>query len=452
MEAQTEEDAAINQWKIKKLIQKLEASRGAGTSMISLIIPPRDQISRYNKLLTDEAGTAANIKSRVNRLSVLAAITSTQHKLKQYNRVPTNGLVIYCGTVLTDEGKEKKVNYDFEPHKPINTSLYYCDCRFHTEPLNELLESDQKYGFIVFDGAGALYGTLCGNTKEVLYKFSVDLPKKHGRGGQSALRFARLRLEKRHNYLRKVAELSVVHFIDSQTSRPNVSGLILAGLAEFKLDLNQSDMFDQRLAKIVIKTVDTSYGFENGFNQAIEASKETLKNVKFVQEKALISKFFEEIALDTRKYCYGIRDVLYAIDSNAVLTLIVFENLEINRIVLGVPGGQDKVLYLTPQQEKQPHWFKDPETNADLDVKDKQIYVDWLAENYKNMGFSLQFVTDSSQEGSQFVKGFGGIGCLLRFVVDFNQLDIDEELEKEANKEKEAEDSYDDDADYDYIY
>jgi peptide subunit release factor 1 (eRF1) len=32
----------------------------------------------------------------------------------------------------------------------------------------------------------------------------VDLPKKHGRGGQSALRFARLRLEKRHNYVRKV--------------------------------------------------------------------------------------------------------------------------------------------------------------------------------------------------------------------------------------------------------
>ncbi len=35
-----------------------------------------------------------------------------------------------------------------------------------------------------------------GNTRSVLYKFSVDLPKKHGRGGQSALRFARLRLEK----------------------------------------------------------------------------------------------------------------------------------------------------------------------------------------------------------------------------------------------------------------
>jgi peptide chain release factor subunit 1 len=34
---------------------------------------------------------------------------------------------------------------------------------------------------------------------------TVQLPKKHGRGGQSALRFARLRLEKRHNYVTKVA-------------------------------------------------------------------------------------------------------------------------------------------------------------------------------------------------------------------------------------------------------
>ena len=35
--------------------------------MISLIIPPKDQISRINKMLADEYGTASNIKSRVNR-------------------------------------------------------------------------------------------------------------------------------------------------------------------------------------------------------------------------------------------------------------------------------------------------------------------------------------------------------------------------------------------------
>ena len=44
-------------------------------------------------MLADEYGTASNIKSRVNRLSVLGAITSVQHRLKLYSKVPPNGLV-----------------------------------------------------------------------------------------------------------------------------------------------------------------------------------------------------------------------------------------------------------------------------------------------------------------------------------------------------------------------
>lgn len=96
-----------------------------------------------------------------------------------YNKVPPNGLVVYCGEIITSEGKERKINIDFEPFKPINTSLYLCDNKFHTEALSELLESDQKFGFIVMDGNGALFGTLSGNTREILQRLSVDLPKKH---------------------------------------------------------------------------------------------------------------------------------------------------------------------------------------------------------------------------------------------------------------------------------
>jgi peptide chain release factor subunit 1 len=37
-------------------------------------------------------------------------------------------------------------------------------------------------------------------------------------------------------------------------------------------------------------------------------------------------------------------------------------------------------------------------------------------------------VTNRSQEGAQFVKGFGGIGGILRYKVDFQNLaSIDEE-------------------------
>ncbi|VBB30893.1 unnamed protein product [Acanthocheilonema viteae] len=485
------EDAAdhnVEVWKIKRLIKSLEMARGNGTSMISLIIPPRDQIARISKMLADEYGTASNIKSRVNRLSVLGAITSVQGRLKLYNKVPTNGLVIYCGTIVTDEGKEKKVNIDFEPFKPINTSLYLCDNKFHTEALQALLADDNKFGFIIMDGNGSLFGTLQGNTREVLHKFTVDLPKKHGRGGQSALRFARLRMEKRHNYVRKVAETAVEIFI--RNDKVNVAGLILAGSADFKTELGQSDMFDQRLQAKIIKTVDISYGGENGFNQAIELAEDALANVKFIQEKKLINGYFDEISQvfqvrklllfklsllsianvtrkflgnvalydlfaslfvialqlirftpceiskyvymlkDSGKYVYGVTDTLQALEMGAVETLICWENLDIVRYQLKNPvTGEEKLLYLDPDQEKNKTHFTESSTGVELELMDSMPLLEWLANNYKSYGAALEIVTDRSQEGAQFVRGFGGIGGLLRYRVDFQLNDLNDDIE-----------------------
>ena len=421
-------DRNVEMWKIKRLIKSLEAARGNGTSMISLIIPPKDQISRVAKMLADELGTASNIKSRVNRLSVLGAITSVQQRLKLYSKVPPKGLVIYCGTIVTDEGKEKKVNIDFEPFKPINRFLYLCDNKFHTEALSALLADDNKFGFIVMDGNGALFGTLCGNTRDVLHKFTVDLPKKHGRGGQSALRFARLRLEKRHNYVRKVAETAVQLFITQD--RLNVDGVILAGSADFKTELSQSDMFDQRLQSRVLKVVDVSYGGENGFNQAIELSAEVLSNVKFIQEKKLIGRYFDEISQDTGKYCFGVDDTLKALEMGAIETLIVWENIDVTRFSLNNHAkGEEIVLHLTSEQEKDKTFFVDKETGVELELTDRIALLEWFANHYKTYGATLEIVTDRSQEGSQFCKGFGGIGGILRYRVDFQSMEYDSDDE-----------------------
>lgn len=421
MEGDDSAEKNVALWKMRKLIQSLEAARGNGTSMISLIIPPKDQISRINQKLTEEYSTATNIKSRVNRQSVLSAISSTQNRLKLYNKVPTNGLVIYCGTVLTEDGKEKLVNIDFEPFRPINTSLYLCDNKFHTEALQELLESDLKFGFIVIDGNGALFATLSGNSRDVLHRISVDLPKKHGRGGQSALRFARLRLEKRHNYVRKCAEIAVQCFITND--RPNVSGLIFAGPADFKTELRNSDMLDARLKEKVLKLVDVSYGGDNGFNQAIDQCGEILENVKFLQEKRLLQKYFDEISTGG-KVSFGIEETMKVLEAGAVQTLIVWESLDIARVELKNPITLAiKVVYLTPEQERISSVFKgtdDHGAEIDLEVVDRQSLLEWFANNYQKYGATLEFVTDRSQEGTQFVRGFGGIGALLRFAVELN--------------------------------
>ena len=56
----------------------------------------------------------------------------------------------------------------------------------------------------------------------------------------------------------QVAETAVQFFITGD--RPNVAGLVLAGSAEFKSELSESDMFDQRLKAAVLAVVDVSYG------------------------------------------------------------------------------------------------------------------------------------------------------------------------------------------------
>jgi len=419
----TDMDTSVEQWKIKQLVKRLGEARGNGTSMISLIIPPRDQIARVQKMLTDEYGTASNIKSRVNRLSVLSAITSTQQRLKLHPSVPKNGLVLYCGTIVTDEGKERKVNIDFEPFKPINTSLYLCHNKFNTDPLAELFKNDDTFGFIVMDGNGCLFATVTGNSQHVLHKFDVDLPKKHRRGGQSSARFGRIRVEKRQIYVTKVADMAGKLFIGAN-NKPSITGLVLAGSADFKNELSGATGFDPRLQAIIISTVDVSYGGESGFNEAIDLSSDVLGNVKLVQEKKVISTFFEALAKDTGKYSLGVNETLKALEMGAVETLIVWEDLSAQRHVLKNAATGEESVSVTSN---------DLVVAEDMEVIDVMPLVEYLANNYSKFGATISFVSNKSTEGSQFCHGFGGIVGLLRYVVNFVEMDEWNEADSDSD-------------------
>jgi len=62
------------------------------------------------------------------------------------------------------------------------------------------------------------------------------------------VRFARLREEKRKNYLTKITEMSTTNFITNDM--PNVEGIILAGNADFKFQLAEN--LDPRLKNKII--------------------------------------------------------------------------------------------------------------------------------------------------------------------------------------------------------
>merc|ERR1711883_50628 len=189
-------------------------------------------------------------------------------------------------------------------------------------------------------------------------------------------------MEKRHNYVRKVAETAVSMYITND--KPNICGLVMAGSADFKSELSQSDMFDPRLQAKILKIVDVSYGGENGFNQAIELAAESLANVKFIQEKKLINRYFDQISQDTGKFCFGVEDTLRALEMGAVETLICWENLDIQRFVLkNHATGEEKILFLNSEQEKDKTHFMDQETGVELELEENMPLLEWLANDYK---------------------------------------------------------------------
>jgi peptide chain release factor subunit 1 len=171
--------------------------------------------------------------------------------------------------------------------------------------------------------------------------------------------------------------------------------------------------------------VDVSYGGENGFNQAIELAAETLGNIKFIKEKKLISKYFDEISQDSGKYCFGVNDTLSCLEMGAIETLIVWEDLAVERcVLLNSQTQEEHIHFFTQEQQADDKNMKDPETGVDLELTDKIPMMEWLANEYKNFGCSLEFITDRSEEGSQFVRGFGGIGGILRYQVNLADFEV----------------------------
>lgn len=135
----------------------------------------------------------------------------------------------------------------------------------------------------------------------------------------------------------------------------------------------------------------------------------------------------------------------------AVETLIVWENLDLTRYTLrNAAGGRltfslssvrlliprvklDEIIkHLSKEDEKNKEKLMDASTGLEMEqAAEPQPLLEWFADKYKDFGANLEFVTDRSQEGAQFVKGFGGIGGILRYKVDFTNLTTFDEGEDE---------------------
>ena len=96
---------------------------------------------------------------------------------------------------------------------------------------------------------------------------------------------------------------------------------------------------------------------------------------------------------DTGKYCFGVDDMLKALEMGANDTLIVWENLDITRFMLrNHATDEDIVKHLNPEQEKDKMHFLDKETSVDLELVEKMPLLEWMANQ-------LQVFWSSTRDG-----------------------------------------------------
>lgn len=100
------------------------------------------------------------------------------------------------------------------------------------------------------------------------------------------------------------------------------------------------------------------------------------------------------------------------------------------------------IKHLNKEQEADQNNFRDQEANAGLDVLEKISLLEWFADEYKQFGCTVEFVTSKSVEGSRFCRSFGGIGGILRYELDVRAFDEPSDDSDDSDSENsEGEDS-----------
>jgi peptide chain release factor subunit 1 len=409
---------SLELFRLKKTLDTLSSKEGRGTELISLFVPPGRQVSEVMNMLRQEYGTASNIKSNVTRKNVLDAIVRVQQRLKLFKRVPENGLVIFCGAIPQNGvGSERLETYVITPPEPINTYLYRCDAKFHTEYLQELLREKETYGIVLVDSSAASFATLRGRGLKIVLSITSGVPGKTRAGGQSARRYERLREMRLQEYFRRVGD----HANDIFLPIEDLKGLIIAGPGPTKYDFEKGDYLNYMLKNKVIDIIDTAYVSEQGVEEVVAKAPEIMQKVRYVEEKQIMQEFLYEIGHDTGIATYGEQEVRRALKAGAVKTLLLSSSLDIVRVTVecSACGYKEKkalktreLISFEPSLTGKPC----PKCKAPaLSITETQDLIENFAQMAEETNAEVEVISEETEEGQMLKNAFGGIAAVLRF-------------------------------------
>ena len=309
---------------LKKLVKELGQYRGRHTELVSVYIPAGYELSKITTHLSQEQGTATNIKSTSTRKNVIDALEKMIQHLKLFKKTPPNGLIAFSGNVSEREGQSDVRVWSIELPVILNQRLYRCDKEFILDAITDLIAVQEIYGLVVLDRRDAMLALLRGKSIVPLVKTHSQVPGKTRAGGQSAARFERLREGATKDHYKKVAEFMKEQFL----AMKELKGIIIGGPSTTTNDFLAKNYITGDLKKKIIGVKDLSYTGEFGLQELLERSEDLLAAEEVAEEKKIVRKFLELLATNPGKVTYGLEMVKKQLKNATVDFLLLSESLD----------------------------------------------------------------------------------------------------------------------------
>jgi peptide chain release factor subunit 1 len=396
-------------YEFQKVIEDLKAYEGSGTQLVTIYIPPDKQISDVVAHVTQEHSEASNIKSKQTRTNVQDALTSIKDRLRYYDTYPPeNGIVIFSGAVDSGGGQTEMVTKVLEsPPDPIQSFRYHCDSDFLTEPLAGMLTDKGLFGLIVLDRREANVGWLKGKRVEPVKSASSLVPGKQRKGGQSAQRFARLRLEAIDNFYQEVAEMADDLFVPK---RHDLDGILVGGPSPTKDEFLDGDYLHHELRDLVVGKFDVAYTDESGLYDLVDAAQDVLADQEVMKDKAEMEEFFENLHTGDLA-TYGFEQTRRNLVMGSVDRLLISEDLREDVVVYDC-DGQEEFEVVDRRRATPDHQC---DGGGEAEVKEREDVIEHLMNIAEQRGTETKFISTDFEKGEQLYDAFGGIAGILRY-------------------------------------
>ncbi len=390
---------------LKKLVKQLAAIKGRHTELVTVYVPAGYNLNEVATQLRNEQGTADNIKSKAVRKNVTTSLEKILRHLTLYKRTPENGVALFCGNVSETDKTDMQL-WAIEPPEEIKTKLYWCDQKFVTEPLEDMIVDKEIYGIICLDKSEATIALLIGKRLEVVYNKESIVPGKSRAGGQSSQRFSRIREGLLNDWLKKIGETANKIFGEHK----EVIGILLSGGGPVKEMLYKEDYMHADVKKKILGLVDTSYTGDQGIEETIVRGEHLIKEAAVIKEKKIIQKFLEDLQKPQGLAVYGIEEIQRVVEAGAADTIIITENNTAKYIEYECACGRKFKLVKNDQKKNQVC----PTCSAQRTIISEKDAVDIIEEFAGNYGTKVIVVSSDTREGKQF-ESLGGIGAALRY-------------------------------------